>query len=86
MYCFPDVTMPEGALREAKKQGITPNTLYCMSLLQATGICVVPASGFGQKQDRYGFQTTFLSEEKDMELAVHQMKKHYASFCSQYAS
>jgi len=86
MYCFPEVHMPAGVLREAARQGVSPDTLYCVSLLEATGICVVPASGFGQREGRHGFRTTFLPEEKEMERVVQQMKNHYVAFCSKYAS
>lgn len=54
MYCFPSVLLPPGAIHEAEKRGIAPDTFYAVSLLQSTGICVVPASGFGQKDGRFG--------------------------------
>ena len=85
MYAFPSVEMPEGAIREAEKQGTTPDTLYALSLLERTGICVVPASGFGQKAGRYGFRTTFLPPEKDVEKSVEDMKVHHQEFCAKYA-
>eukprot|EP01083_Nonionella_stella_P289611 985568_1 len=63
MYCFPKVTMPSAAVKYAKEQEMTPDTLYAVSLLESTGICVVPASGFGQEEGRFGFRTTFLPPE-----------------------
>ena len=85
MYCFPSIEMPPGALHEAKKQGITSDTLYAISLLKSTGICVVPASGFGQKEGRHGFRTTFLPSEEEMARAVEQMRAHYSDFCQEYS-
>lgn len=85
MYCFPAVEMPPGALRAAEKQGLSPDTLYSVSLLEETGICVVPASGFGQREGRFGFRTTFLPAEKEMEHVVQKIREHYESFCAQYA-
>ena len=38
MYAFPRITLPAGRTDEE----------YCMALLEETGICVVPGSGFGQ--------------------------------------
>lgn len=29
---------------------------FCMRLLEETGICVVPGSGFGQKEGTYHFR------------------------------
>ncbi len=34
---------------------------YCLSLLEETGICVVPGSGFGQQPGTLHFRTTFLA-------------------------
>ena len=33
---------------------------YCLELLESTGICVVPGSGFRQKEGTYHFRTTIL--------------------------
>lgn len=84
MYCFPSVQMPPGAILEASNQGLSPDALYAVSLLQKTGICVVPASGFGQREGRYGFRTTFLPPEDDMARAVKAIASHYEEFCAQY--
>mmetsp|Transcript_33189 Transcript_33189/g.61094 ORF Transcript_33189/g.61094 Transcript_33189/m.61094 type:complete len:529 (+) Transcript_33189:72-1658(+) len=83
MYAFPSVTMPAGAIKASTELGFSPDTLYSLDLLQKTGICVVPASGFGQKEGRYGFRTTFLSLESKS--VVEKIREHYKSFCAQYA-
>jgi aspartate/methionine/tyrosine aminotransferase len=84
MYCFPSVEIPEGALKAADEKGMLPDTMYAVSLLEATGICVVPASGFGQEKGRYGFRTTFLPSEEEMERCVGLFKKHHEEFCSKF--
>lgn len=84
MYCFPSVELPEGAIREAEKLGTAPDTLYSLSLLERTGICVVPANGFGQEPGRFGFRTTFLPSEEEMEKAVELFKVHHEEFCEKY--
>mmetsp|Transcript_8368 Transcript_8368/g.11256 ORF Transcript_8368/g.11256 Transcript_8368/m.11256 type:complete len:412 (+) Transcript_8368:218-1453(+) len=84
MYCFPSVEIPEGAQKAAAEEGVPPDTLYAISLLENTGICVVPASGFGQKPGRFGFRTTFLPSEKEMERAVELFAKHHEEFCAKY--
>jgi len=33
-----------------------PDAMYCYELLEETGICVVPGSGFGQRQGTYHFR------------------------------
>jgi aspartate/methionine/tyrosine aminotransferase len=82
MYCFPSVQLPHGVVEASKELGFSPDTLYALDLLQSTGICVVPASGFGQKAGRYGFRTTFLSPES--RTVVEKIRDHYEQFCSKY--
>ena len=84
MYCFPSVVMPHGAIEASRELGFSPDTLYALDLLQTKGICVVPASGFGQKRGRYGFRTTFLSPESRS--VVDSMRDHYEEFCEKYSS
>ena len=66
----------------AEENGIAPDTLYSVSLLESTGICVVPASGFGQEKGRFGFRTTFLPAEDEMHRVVDAMRKHHEEFVS----
>ena len=49
MYLFPTIEVPEKAIKAAEEEGKRPDDFYCLKLLDATGICVVPGSGFGQK-------------------------------------
>ncbi|GFH09772.1 aminotran_1_2 domain-containing protein, partial [Haematococcus lacustris] len=66
LYAFPRITLPARALEAAKKLGKPGDWLYCRELLAATGIVVVPGSGFGQKDDTLHFRTTFLPSEEDI--------------------
>lgn len=82
MYAFPSVEIPPKAFEAAKVQGTTPDNLYALSLLEKTGICVVPASGFGQKKGRVGFRTTFL--HPDTVKAIDSFAKHHKEFVEEY--
>jgi alanine transaminase len=84
MYAFPSITMPLKAIARATEMGISPDSLYCLSLLQATGICVVPASGFGQKEGRYGFRTTILPDENELQNCMKLITQHYQTFVQEY--
>jgi alanine transaminase len=86
MYSFPSVELPEGAITAALQHGTAPDTMYAVSLLESTGICVVPASGFGQAPGRYGFRTTFLPSEAEMAKSMEAIKKHHEEFCAKYAT
>lgn len=85
MYCFPSVKLPQGAIDYAEENGVSVDTVYAVSLLESTGICVVPASGFGQEEGRTGFRTTFLPSEEEMEKVVKAVGQHHEEFCARYA-
>ena len=56
------------------------DTEYCLALLEETGICVVPGSGFGQKPGTFHFRTTFLpplEEIEDFVVKLRQFHEHY---------
>lgn len=61
MYLFPTVKLPPKAIEAAAAEGRKADEFYCMKLLEETGICVVPGSGFGQKEGTLHFRTTFLA-------------------------
>lgn len=48
MYLFPQIRLPEKAIKAAETEKTAPDAFYCKRLLNATGIVVVPGSGFGQ--------------------------------------
>jgi aspartate/methionine/tyrosine aminotransferase len=83
MYAFPSIQIPQKAFEAAKEHGTTPDNLYALSLLEETGICVVPASGFGQKKGRVGFRTTFL--HPDTLKAIELFAEHHEKFVKQYS-
>jgi len=85
MYAFPNVTLPPKCAEIAAARETTADSLYAVSLLEATGICVVPASGFGQAKGRSGFRTTFLPPEDELEVAIAQFQQHHVDFCAEYA-
>jgi len=61
MYLFPTIKLPVKAAEAAAAEGRTADEFYCMRLLEATGVCVVPGSGFGQRDGSLHFRTTFLA-------------------------
>jgi len=61
MYLFPTIKLPTKAVEAAKKEGRSPDEFYAFRLLDATGVCVVPGAGFGQKENTLHFRTTFLA-------------------------
>ena len=61
MYLFPSITLPPKVIAAAEAVNRRPDEFYALRLLDATGVCVVPGSGFGQKEGTLHFRTTFLA-------------------------
>jgi aspartate/methionine/tyrosine aminotransferase len=53
---------------------------YCMSLLEETGICVVPGSGFGQMPGTLHFRTTILPPRNEIEALVKLIKEFHLNY------
>lgn len=85
MYAFPTITLPKKACDAARAAGVEPDALYCMKLLERTGIVVVPGSGFGQKEGTLHFRTTMLPPEDQIDNVVRLLSKFHAEFLAEYA-
>lgn len=48
--------LPEKAIEKAKSLGQDPSAFYAFQLLENSGICIVPGSGFGQVPGTYHFR------------------------------
>ena len=84
MYAFPTITLPEKAILAAELAGIEPDAMYCMELLEHTGIVVVPGSGFGQKRGTHHFRTTILPPEESMDEVIDLLKSFHSNFLSRF--
>jgi alanine transaminase len=56
------------------------DSAYCLALLEETGICVVPGSGFGQKSGTLHFRTTFLPPQEEIEGLVARLKMFHEKY------
>jgi len=81
MYLFPTITLPQKAIDAAKTAGKNPDEFYCMRLLEATGVCIVPGSGFGQKEGTLHFRTTFLAPGTEW---VGRIEKFHREFMEEF--
>jgi aspartate/methionine/tyrosine aminotransferase len=70
MYAFPRLSLPPGKTDDE----------YCLDLLEATGICVVPGSGFGQLPGTHHFRTTILPETALIHEFVEKLGAFHASY------
>merc|ERR1711941_219102 len=86
MYAFPSIAFPQKWIDHCKSKGVPADTQYCLDLLDATGICVVPGSGFGQVEGTFHFRTTFLPQEDKLDSVNERLAKFHAEFMSKYKS
>lgn len=85
MYSFPCITIPEKAIKEAMEKGQQPDMFYCMKMLEETGICLVPGSGFGQKEGTYHFRMTILPPIDKLKILLNKVKEFHQRFTQQYS-
>jgi len=85
MYAFPRITIPEKAVAQARKANLEPDAFYVMSLLDETGICVVPGSGFGQRPGTWHFRTTFLPQKEKIPIVIQRLSAFHKKFMQQYS-
>jgi alanine transaminase len=70
MYAFPKLTLPAGRTDEE----------YCFELLESTGLCVVPGTGFGQLPGTAHFRTTILPETAQIHEFIDKLRAFHARF------
>lgn len=70
MYAFPSITLPAGRT----------DFDYAMALLEQTGICVVPGSGFGQAEGTAHFRTTILPPTEKIQKVVDALGEFHRNY------
>ncbi|XP_056612342.1 alanine aminotransferase 2 [Triplophysa dalaica] len=86
MYAFPRIFIPPKAVEEAKALGMQPDMFYCMRLLEETGICVVPGSGFGQKDGTYHFRMTILPSTEKLKVLLGKVRDFQIKFLKEFSA
>jgi alanine transaminase len=84
MYLFPRIRLPSKAIEAAQKANMQPDAFYAMAMLEATGVCVIPGSGFGQEPNTYHFRSTFLPEEHLFEKFCGALEKFHKEFMDKH--
>jgi aspartate/methionine/tyrosine aminotransferase len=70
MYAFPSVALPPGRTDDD----------YCLALLERTGVCVVPGSGFGQRPGTAHFRTTILPSTDEIREEIESIARFQESY------
>uniref|UniRef100_A0A0M3HN98 alanine transaminase n=1 Tax=Ascaris lumbricoides TaxID=6252 RepID=A0A0M3HN98_ASCLU len=85
MYAFPQIMLPPKAVQKAESLNQAADFFYAMQLLEETGVCVVPGSGFGQKDGTYHFRTTILPQPPVMKEMLERFKGFHTKFMKEYS-
>merc|ERR1712215_362096 len=85
MYAFPQIHLPPKAVAAAQEAGQAADVFYAFNLLESTGICVIPGSGFGQLPGTYHFRTTILPQEAMIEDMLGRIKEFHLKFLKEYS-
>jgi len=85
MYAFFRVFIPDKAVAAAGEAGQAPDVFYAFRLLEATGVCIIPGSGFGQVPGTFHFRTTILPQEEMLEDMLGRLKSFQINFIKEYS-
>jgi aspartate/methionine/tyrosine aminotransferase len=88
MYAFVRFTLPAekgvavAAMTDEERRAYEGkrDSDYCLTLLEETGICVVPGSGFGQRAGTFHFRTTFLPPRDEIQSLVGSLKTFHERY------
>ncbi|TXG68148.1 hypothetical protein EZV62_003083 [Acer yangbiense] len=84
MYLFPRIQLPQKAIKAAEAANSAADAFYCRHLLNATGIVVVPGSGFGQVPGTWHFRCTILPQEDKIPAIVSRLTDFHKKFMDEY--
>ncbi|XP_027334296.1 alanine aminotransferase 2, mitochondrial-like isoform X3 [Abrus precatorius] len=84
MYLFPRICLPEKAIQAAGAANTAPDAFYCKRLLNATGVVVVPGSGFGQVPGTWHFRCTILPPEEKIPAIVTRLTEFHKKFMDEF--
>ncbi|XP_020704110.2 alanine aminotransferase 2 [Dendrobium catenatum] len=84
MYLFPRIHLPKKAIEAAKAANSLPDAFYAHRLLDATGIVVVPGSGFGQVPGTWHVRCSILPQEDKIPGIISRFKAFHESFMQEF--
>ncbi|XP_045495845.1 alanine aminotransferase 1-like [Colias croceus] len=85
MFAFPRVEIPARAQDKAAQMNLAPDEFYCLRLLEETGVCVVPGTGFGQKSGTFHFRTTILHPRDEFQYMMESIQRFHKNFLQMYS-
>jgi hypothetical protein len=81
---FKQIHLPLKAIAAAKEAGMAADAFYAFALLEATGICIIPGSGFGQREGTFHFRTTILAQKDVIKSMLARLGDFHVKFLEEY--
>jgi len=86
LYAFPRIDLPPAFVQHAEAKSMQADELFCLALLEATGVVVVPGSGFGQAEGTWHFRTTFLPPEAKIDGVLARIAAFHTAFVAKWSA
>jgi alanine transaminase len=77
MYAFPKVIIKGYVMKKAISYATPADHIYCLEMLERTGVICVPGSGFGQKPGEFHFRMTILPDEETLGDCLDRIEKFH---------
>lgn len=85
IYLFPKVSLPAAAVEAASRVGKAADEFYCLRLLNACGICMLPGTCFGQPPGTFHFRLTILPSQEELEDLLEKLGAFHLAFLAEYS-
>jgi len=77
MYAFPKVIIKGYVMKKAISFATPADQIYCLEMLERTGVITVPGSGFGQRPGYFHFRMTILPDEATLEKVLDDIERFH---------
>ncbi|KAI3889947.1 hypothetical protein MKX03_024806 [Papaver bracteatum] len=84
MYFFPRIRLPQKSIKASKAAKTAPDAFYAKRLLEATGIVVVPGSGFGHVPSTWHIRCIILPQEEKIPAIITQLTDFHQAFMAEF--
>ena len=85
MYAFCKLELSDRFQKKAAKEHLHPDVFYCQKMLERSGICLVPGSGFKQQEGTFHFRTTILPSPDDFyEATFRKLLETHSQIINEY--
>ncbi|XP_066537999.1 alanine aminotransferase 2-like [Hoplias malabaricus] len=84
IFAFARLHMSESAIKHAKEKDLEPDVLYCLRLLEETGLFVSPGCEFGQAEGTYHIRICMATPEKTIQDVLQRLKSFHLRFVKEF--